>query len=65
MTTQMRGDQRTRGPKRYDAKKTKRRPKCAIPGCPHRAQSVDSPHCSFHQPMLPMFDDLLWITAAS
>jgi len=43
-----------RRPKRYVAKKTKRRPICAISGCQNRAQSADSPHCCFHQPMLPV-----------
>jgi hypothetical protein len=43
-------------PKRYVAKKKSRGPECAIPGCPNRAQSGDSPHCSVHQPKLPMFD---------
>ena len=53
-------------PKRYEAKKQKRRPRCAIPGCLNPAQSLDSPHCAFHQPMwLKLFDERIWISGSS
>jgi hypothetical protein len=53
-------------PNRYDAKKQKRRPDCAIPGCLNPAQSFDSPHCRFHQPTwLQLFDELIWISTSS
>jgi hypothetical protein len=53
-------------PKRYEAKKQKRRPQCAIPGCLNPAQSADSPHCRFHQPPWgKLFDELIRITATS
>jgi hypothetical protein len=51
-------------PKRYEAKKQKRRPECAIPGCLNPAQSIDSPHCAFHQPpWAKLFEEPIWITA--
>jgi hypothetical protein len=67
-TTATQSEPRTQagGPRRYEAKKQKRRPRCAIPGCLNPAQSVDSPHCAFHQPMwLRLFDELFWIRASS
>jgi hypothetical protein len=53
-------------PKRYEAKKQKRHPQCAIPGCLNPAKSIDCPHCAFHQPTwLQLFDQLIWISATS
>jgi hypothetical protein len=67
MTARLQSEPRTKAgrPRRYDLQKAKPYPRCGMDRCQNRAQSADCPFCSRCQQKLPMFDDLLLITATS